>query len=42
MIDSVCASAALSTARKGTLARYSSFVHWHLKRGVEPGTLKVT
>jgi hypothetical protein len=42
VIERCCAAAGLRTQLKGTLAAYPGSVHWHFKRGREPGTLEVT
>jgi hypothetical protein len=42
VIERCCEAAGLHVTMKGTVAAYPGSVHWHLKRGKEPGTLEVT
>jgi hypothetical protein len=41
-IEKACESAGLVIATKGTLRTYPGSVHWHFKKGAEPGTLEAT
>ena len=41
-IETAFAKAELRVTLRGTLAKYPSCMHWHLKRGREAGTLEVT
>ncbi len=41
-IERLCSLEELEVSRKGTLAKYPGCVHWHLKKGRQPGTLELT
>jgi hypothetical protein len=42
LIEGLCQEAGLQMTLKGTLVKYPGCVHWHYKRGKEPGTLEIT
>lgn len=42
LIEQICSLEGLEIALKGTLARYPGSVHWHFKKGKQPGTLEIT
>jgi hypothetical protein len=41
-VERCCLAAGLRVSLKATLAKYPGCVHWHFKRGDEPGTLEIT
>jgi hypothetical protein len=42
IIERVCLAAGLTITHTTTLAQYPGSIHWHLKRGKQPGTLEIT
>jgi hypothetical protein len=42
VVDQCCLAAGLRVTLKATLAKHPGCVHWHFKRGDEPGTLEIT
>lgn len=41
-IEQAATACSLTLTLKGTLAQYPGCVHWHYKKGKEPGTLEIT
>jgi hypothetical protein len=41
-VEAACASEGLRQTLKDTLAKYPGCVHWHFKKGAQPGTLEIT
>ncbi len=41
-IDASVAECGLTVTLRDSLKKFPGCVHWHLKRGLEPGTLEVT
>ena len=41
-IDRMCSANDLTITMKSTLSKYPGSIHWHVKRGQDPGTLEVT
>lgn len=41
-IDESIADAGLRVTLRGSLRQYAGCIHWHVKRGDEPGTLEIT
>jgi hypothetical protein len=42
LVESMAESEGLRITLRGTLAQHPGSLHWHFKRGREPGTLEVT
>jgi hypothetical protein len=42
VIERCCATVGLRIASRGTLNTYPGSIHWHLKKGSQPGTLEAT
>ena len=42
LVEQACVVEGLVSSLKGTLAQYPNCVHWHFKKGREPGTLEIT
>jgi len=42
VVEQAFAGEALIVTMRGTLAQYPGCIHWHVKRGKEPGTLEAT
>ena len=42
IIEAACSAEGLRLTLNGTLKQYPGCVHWHYKRGSEPGTLEIT
>ena len=41
-IEWICGDLGLDRALRGTLKSYPGSIHWHYKRGKQPGTLEIT
>ncbi len=41
-IERAATATGLTLALKGTLGQYPDCIHWHYKKGEEPGTLEIT
>jgi hypothetical protein len=42
VVEQVCTANDLACARKGTLAGYPGYIHWHFRLGKQKGTLEIT
>jgi hypothetical protein len=42
LIEKACRESGLRVSTRATLSSYPGCVHWHVKRGILPGTLEVT
>ena len=42
LVAQSCAGEGLTLTLKGTLKQYPNCLHWHYKKGKEPGTLEIT
>lgn len=42
LIEKACRGCGLRVSARSTLSSYPGCVHWHVKRGMQPGTLEVT
>lgn len=42
LIEKACRGCGLRVSTRSTLSSYPGCVHWHVKRGMQPGTLEVT
>jgi hypothetical protein len=42
LIEKACAECGLRVSTRATLSSYPGSIHWHVKRGIQPGTLEVT
>lgn len=42
LVERAAATENLTLTLKATLAKYPGCVHWHYKKGKEPGTLEIT
>ena len=42
LIEKACRGCGLRVSTRATLSSYPGSIHWHLKRGIQPGTLELT
>lgn len=42
LIEKACRGCGLRVSTRATLTSYPGCIHWHVKRGIQPGTLEVT
>ena len=42
LIEKACQGCGLRVSTRATLSSYPGCVHWHVKRGIQPGTLELT
>jgi hypothetical protein len=42
LIENACRGCGLRVSTRATLSSYPGCIHWHVKRGMQPGTLEVT
>ena len=42
VVERMCALDGLTLTLKGALVKYPGSVHWHFKKGKQPGTLELT
>jgi hypothetical protein len=42
LIEKACRGCGLRVSTRATLSSYPGSIHWHIKRGIQPGTLEVT
>jgi hypothetical protein len=42
LIEKACRDCDLRVSTRATLASYPGCIHWHVKRGIQPGTLELT
>jgi hypothetical protein len=42
LIENACRGCGLRVSTRATLSSYPGSIHWHLKRGIQPGTLELT
>jgi hypothetical protein len=42
LIEKACRGCGLRISARATLSSYPGCIHWHVKRGMQPGTFQVT
>jgi hypothetical protein len=42
LIERACLGCGLRVSTRATLRSYPGSIHWHVKRGIQPGTLELT
>ena len=42
LVEAICTGDGLRMTLKGTLAQYPGSIHWHWKKGSQPGVLELT
>jgi hypothetical protein len=42
LIEKACRGCGLRVSTRATLSSYPGSIHWHVKRGIQPGTLELT
>ncbi|HEY3991119.1 MAG TPA: hypothetical protein VGM02_17600 [Acidobacteriaceae bacterium] len=42
LIEKACRECGLRVSTRATLQSYPGCIHWHVKRGIQPGTLELT
>jgi hypothetical protein len=42
LIEKACRECGLRISTRATLRSYPGCIHWHVKRGIQPGTLELT
>jgi hypothetical protein len=42
LIENACRACGLRVSTRTTLSSYPGCIHWHVKRGIQPGTLGLT
>jgi hypothetical protein len=42
LIEKACGECGLRVSTRCALASYPGCIHWHVKRGIQPGTLELT
>ena len=42
LIEKACQQCGLRVSTRSALASYPGCIHWHVKRGIQPGTLEIT